>query len=296
MLFAILTLFPEAIEAYADIGVLRLAREKQLATVLPVDFRDFTRDRHRTVDDRPFGGGPGMVLKPEPIAECIEWLERRHGVFRKLALCPAGAAFRQPTAEALAREERVLLLCGRYEGFDQRLIEQFGFEEISIGDFVLAGGELPALAIVEAVLRLVPGVLGDERSALEDSFHDGGGLDHPHFTRPRHFRGQDVPEVLLSGDHARIARWRAEQAARRTQQRRPELARPNARGSFANTSTTAPRTTPSPATAPSSAITKNTATNDLTAQLGPGTPGPTAAEPRAPHAHPGTAVPEKRGD
>lgn len=223
MLFAILTLFPEAIAAYADIGVLRLAREKQLATVLPVDFRDFTRDRHRTVDDRPFGGGPGMVLKPEPIAECIEWLERQHGTFKKLALCPAGEMFRQATAEKLALEERVLLLCGRYEGFDQRLIEHFGFEEVSVGDFVLAGGELPALEIVEAALRLVPGVLGDERSAVEDSFHAGGGLDHPHFTRPRNFRGQEVPDVLLSGDHARIARWRAEQAARRTRARRPEL-------------------------------------------------------------------------
>lgn len=301
MLFAILTLFPEAIEAYANIGVLRLAREKQLATVLPVDFRDFTRDRHRTVDDRPFGGGPGMVLKPEPIAECIEWLERQHGAFRKLALCPAGEPFRQTTAEQLAQGERLLLLCGRYEGFDQRLIEHFGFEELSVGDFVLAGGELPALEIVEAVLRLVPGVLGDERSAVEDSFHAGGGLDHPHFTRPRTFRGQEVPEVLLSGDHARIARWRAEQAASRTRARRPEL-RPKLQGERAQSArapatrhTETRHTPPSPAISHGSTIRDTRTTHDTTVNRGPGTPGPTAEEPRAPHAHPGVGSPEPDG-
>ena len=226
MLFAILTLFPEALEAYAELGVLRMARDKRRARILFVDFRDFTRDRHRTVDDRPFGGGPGMLLKPEPIAECIEWLERRHGTFRKLALCPSGVRLCHGTATELAGEERVLLLCGRYEGFDQRLIEHFRFEELSIGDYVLAGGELPALVVVESVLRLVPGVLGDERSAAEDSFQSGGGLDHPHYTRPRVFRGLEVPDVLLSGDHARIARWRMEQAASRTRQRRPDLLSP----------------------------------------------------------------------
>jgi len=245
-LFAILTLFPEALEAYADLGVLRLARDKQLAEIRFVDFRDFTRDRHRTVDDRPFGGGPGMVLKPEPIAECIEWLERRHGRFRKLALCPSGPLFRQETAAELAREERLLILCGRYEGFDQRLIEHFGFETLSVGDFVLAGGELPALMVLEATLRLIPGVLGDERSAAEDSFSHGAELDHPHFTRPRVFRGQEVPEVLLSGDHARIARWRAEQASRRTAARRPDGLRADDRGSPG--ASDGPHTTPDPRT------------------------------------------------
>lgn len=219
-LFAILTLFPEALEAYAGTGVLRMAQDKGLARILCIDFRDFARDRHRSVDDRPFGGGPGMVLKPEPIAECIEWLERRHGRFRKLALCPSGPVFRQSTAEEYAREERLLLLCGRYEGFDQRLIEHFGFETLSLGDFVVAGGELPALIVVEAALRLMPGVLGDERSAQEDSFREGDDLDHPHYTRPREFRGREVPDVLLSGDHARIARWREEQAQQRTRARR----------------------------------------------------------------------------
>ncbi len=221
--FAILTLFPEALEPYVATGMLRVAQEKGLARIQLIDFRDFTRDRHRTVDDRPFGGGPGMLLKPEPIAECIEWLERRHGRFHKIALCPSGRPFAQPRAAELAREERVLLLCGRYEGFDTRLLEQFGFEELSVGDFVLAGGELPALCVLEAAVRLLPGVLGDERSALEDSFGPSGVLDHPHYTRPRVFRGQEVPEVLLSGDHTRIARWREARARARTAERRPDL-------------------------------------------------------------------------
>jgi len=221
--FAILTLFPEALEPYVASGILRVAREKGLLEVQLVDFRDFTRDRHRTVDDRPFGGGPGMLLKPEPIAECIEWLERRHGAFHKIALCPSGTPFRQARAEELRAHERVLLLCGRYEGFDTRLLEHFGFEELSIGDFVLAGGELPALCVVESVARLLPGVLNDERSAVEESFGESGGLDHPHYTRPRVFRGAEVPEVLLSGDHARIRHWRELRAAERTAERRPDL-------------------------------------------------------------------------
>lgn len=222
-LFAILTLFPETLEPYISSGILRIAQEKGRLEVLLVDFRDFTRDRHRTVDDRPFGGGPGMVLKPEPIAECIEWLESRHGRFRRIALSPQGAPFYQRQAEQLARDERVLLLCGRYEGFDQRLLQHFEFEELSIGDFVLAGGELPALCVLEAAARLLPDVLGDERSAAMDSFGESGLLDHPHFTRPRVFRGQEAPQILLSGDHARIQSWRHEQALRRTAERRPDL-------------------------------------------------------------------------
>lgn len=225
-LFAILTLFPEALEAYARTGVLRVAQDKGLAQIRLVDFRDFTRDRHRTVDDRPFGGGPGMVLKPEPIAECVEWLESRHGAFRRIALCPAGRPFEQPVAHELFDEERILLLCGRYEGFDRRVVSQLGFEELSVGNFVLAGGELPALAITEAVIRLIPGVLGDERSAEQDSFGKDGSLDHPHYTRPRVFRGEPVPDVLLSGDHARIERWRREQARARTNERASARATP----------------------------------------------------------------------
>jgi len=222
-LFSILTLFPDAVEPYLGASILGIAREKGLADYLCVDFRDFARDRHRTVDDRPFGGGPGMVLRPEPIAACVEWLEREHGPFRKLALCPAGTPFRQPLAEELSKTERVLLLCGRYEGYDQRLLDELGFETVSLGDYVLSGGELGAMAITEAAVRLIPGVLGDERSANEDSFHGGGGLDHPHYTRPRVWRELEVPEVLFSGNHESIREWRAERARERTIERRPDL-------------------------------------------------------------------------
>jgi tRNA (guanine37-N1)-methyltransferase len=222
-LFAILTLFPEALEPYARESILGIAQSKGLLEVLLVDFRDFTRDRHRTVDDRPFGGGPGMVLKPEPIVECVEWLEARHGRFRKFALCPSGRLFRQDVAVELAAEERVLLLCGRYEGFDERVRELLGFEDLSIGDFVLSGGELPALMVAEAVARLLPGVLGDEQSAQQDSFQLDGWLDCPHYTRPRTYRGLSVPDVLLSGDHAAIEHWRRETARLRTAERRPDL-------------------------------------------------------------------------
>ena len=222
-LFAILTLFPDALEPYARESILGIAQEKGLARILLTDFRDFARDRHRTVDDRPYGGGPGMVLKPEPIVDCVEWLEDQHGAFRKIALCPSGRPFDQRLAEELAREPRVLLLCGRYEGFDERVREELSFEDVSLGDFVLAGGELAALCITEAACRLVPGVLGDERSALEDSFRAHGQLDHPHYTRPRTFRGRSVPEVLISGDHAAIAEWRRRAALNKTQVSRPDL-------------------------------------------------------------------------
>lgn len=235
--FAILTLFPEALEPYLGAGVLGIAREKGLLEVRLVDFRDFARDRHRTVDDRPFGGGPGMVLRPEPIVECVEWLEARHGRFRKLLLCPGGRVFRQELADELAGEEQVLLLCGRYEGVDARVMELCDFEPLSIGDYVLAGGELPALVVTEAVARLLPGALNDERSAVEESFRGPEGralLDHPHYTRPRVYRGSAVPDVLLGGDHAAIARWRAERARERTQRYRPDLAAEAPRESIQN--------------------------------------------------------------
>ena len=227
-LFAILTLFPEAIEPYLDSSILGSARQNGLVRVVAVDFRDFTRDRHRTVDDRPFGGGPGMLLRPEPIADAVDWLEARHGRFRKLAMCPGGRPFRQATAEELAREERVLILAGRYEGFDERVRLELGFELVSLGDFVLSGGELPALCAVEAVARLIPGVLGHQESAARDSFAGSGRLlDHPQYTRPRVWRGREVPEVLLSGDHARIERWRQAAALERTREVRPDLLEQN---------------------------------------------------------------------
>jgi tRNA (guanine37-N1)-methyltransferase len=226
-LFAILTLFPDAIEPYVRSSILGLAQSKGLLEVLLVDFRDFARDRHRTVDDRPFGGGPGMVLRPEPLVDCIEWLEERHGRFRRLALCPGGSPLRQPLVNELAGEQRVALLCGRYEGFDARIREILKIEEVSVGDFVVAGGELPALLVLEAAARLIPGVLGDERSAQEDSFAQTEGgmelLDCPHYTRPRVYRGLPVPEVLLSGDHRAIAAWRRQQALERTKTIRPDI-------------------------------------------------------------------------
>ncbi len=218
-LFTILTLFPEALEPYLEVGILGLARRRDLVQTRLVDFRDWTRNRHRSVDDRPFGGGPGMVLRPEPIVEAIEWIEREWGPHRKLALCPSGVPFAQTHAQTWAQEERLLLLCGRYEGFDERVFWEHDIERVSIGDFVLSGGELPALCIVDAVARLIPGALGDERSAVEDSFQDGATLDHPHFTRPRVYRGHAVPEVLMGGDHAAIDAWRKKQAQARTSAR-----------------------------------------------------------------------------
>lgn len=223
MLLTVLTLFPEALAAYVNASILGIAQEKGLVEIRLVDFRDFARDRHRTVDDRPFGGGPGMVLKPEPILDCVEWLERRDGPFKKILLTPTGTPFRQEDARRLVQEDRILLLAGRYEGIDERVCLEAEWESISIGDFVLAGGELPALSVVEAVTRLVPGVLGDERSAETESFEAGGGLEHPHYTRPRIFRGRAVPDVLLSGDHGAIETWRQRESERRTRARRPDL-------------------------------------------------------------------------
>ncbi len=222
-LFTILSLFPEAIESYLTVGVLGLAVKRELIQVQVVDFRDFSRDRHRTVDHRPFGGGPGMVLRPEPVVEAVEWVEERYGPHRRVVLDPAGTPFVQSHAKAMATAERTLLLAGRYEGFDERLLQLLDFEPFSIGDFVLAGGELPALCLLEAAARLVPGVLGDERSAELDSFSDAKTLDHPHFTRPRVFRGLSVPSVLLTGDHAAIDAWRQKEANKRTKERRPDL-------------------------------------------------------------------------
>lgn len=232
MLIAILTLFPEALEPYTRASILGIAQEKGLADIRLIDFRDFTRDRHRTVDDRPFGGGPGMVLKPEPIFDCVEWLERREGPFRRLLLTPGGTTFTQPKAREYAKEERLLVLAGRYEGFDERIRLELEWEAVSLGDFVLAGGELAALAIAEATVRLLPGVLGHAESAVHESFESSPDpdavLDHPQYTRPRVWRGHEVPPVLLGGDHAAIATWRLAQARRRTRALRPDLLAPDA--------------------------------------------------------------------
>ncbi|MBL8734246.1 MAG: tRNA (guanosine(37)-N1)-methyltransferase TrmD [Planctomycetes bacterium] len=208
---SILTLFPEAIRPYLDESILGIAQAQGKLRVDLVDFRNCALDPHRTVDDRPFGGGPGMVLKPEPIFAAIEEVEQAHGQFHKVLLCPRGRTFDQRRARELSQQERLLFLCGRYEGYDERIRQGFAWEEISLGDFVLAGGELAALVVLEAAVRLIPGVLGCAESAVLESF-EGEWLDHPQYTRPRQFRDMPVPEILFSGDHQKVARWRHEQA------------------------------------------------------------------------------------
>lgn len=208
---AILTLFPEALRPYLDESILGIAQAQGNLQVDLVDFRNHALDPHRTVDDRPFGGGPGMVLKPEPIFDAVCDVERLHGPFHKILLCPRGRTFDQRRARELCELPRLLFLCGRYEGFDERIRQGHAWEEISLGDFVLAGGELAALAVLEATVRLIPGVLGCAESAVRESF-EGELLDYPQFTRPREFRGMKVPDVLLSGDHAAVDRWRLEQS------------------------------------------------------------------------------------
>ncbi len=226
----LLTLFPEAVEAYLRASILGRARAAGRLRVHVLDFRRFATDRHRTVDDRPFGGGPGMVLKPEPIFEAVETVEREFGPCRRILLTPDGQPFRQAMARELSGEKRLLLLCGRYEGFDERIRLGLEWTEISLGDFVLCGGEIPALAVVEATARLLPGVLGDDQSAVQESFTDPCLLDHPHYTRPAEFRGMRVPDVLLSGNHQAVAEWRRAQARARTLERRPDLLQPPSSG------------------------------------------------------------------
>jgi tRNA (guanine37-N1)-methyltransferase len=218
----ILTLFPGMFEGPLRESLLGRAIRSGLLELSVHDVRDFAHDSHRRVDDYPFGGGPGMVIKPEPVFAAVESLGP--GSKRIILLSAAGRRMDQPIVRALAREPWLVLICGRYEGVDERVIAGLPAEEVSIGDFVLSGGEVASLAVVEAVTRLVPGVVGREESLQEESF-EAGFLDHPHYTRPRSFRGMDVPEVLLSGDHAGIARWRRRAALEKTQRNRPDLLR-----------------------------------------------------------------------
>ena len=218
MFCAILTLFPDACRAYLDESILGIAQRTGQLQVELVNIRDFTTDRHRTADDRPFGGGPGMVLKPEPIFEAVEDTERRHGPLRKILLCPRGERLSQPKARELSEEQGLLMLCGRYEGFDERIRLGFTWEEISIGDYILAGGELASLVVLEAATRLIPGVLGCDESAQLESF-ETEFLDYPQYTRPREFRGMTVPDILLSGDHGAVDAWRQQQAEKLTRER-----------------------------------------------------------------------------
>lgn len=223
MLFQILTTFPEMIEVVAGTSILGRARQRGLIDVEAVNLRDFTSDRHKTTDDAPFGGGPGMVMKPEPVFQAVETLfARRPGRPRILLMTPQGRRFDQSMAEELARESHVMMVCGRYEGVDERIREHLVTDEVSIGDFVLTGGELAALIILDAVARLLPGVLGDESSPESESF-SSGLLEYPQYTRPAEFRGHEVPDVLLSGNHEQIRKWRRAQALERTLTRRPDL-------------------------------------------------------------------------
>jgi tRNA (guanine37-N1)-methyltransferase len=219
----IVTIFPAMVRAGLQDGILGRAVAAGLIDLQVHDLRDFTTDRHKVVDDTPFGGGPGMVLKPEPMFRAVEYLRETRGVPDAVLLpSPQGRRFTQAVAEEYSRRAHLVFLCGRYEGVDERVSEALVTEEVSIGDFVLSGGELPALVIVDAVARLVPGVVGDAESVVRDSF-TRGLLDHPHYTRPASVRGRDVPAVLLSGHHGEIDRWRRQQALRRTYERRPDL-------------------------------------------------------------------------
>ena len=223
MQFGVVSLFPEMVSTIGEYGVVGRAEERGLIALQTVNPRDFTSDVHRTVDDRPYGGGPGMVMKYAPVAAAVEAAK---GKLPKgcpvVFLSPQGRVFDQAMAKRFALLPGLVFLAGRYEGIDERLIESHIDEEVSLGDFVLSGGEIAAMAVIDAVVRLLPDVLGDDESAAQDSFMEGL-LDHPHFTRPEEIAGRKVPDVLLSGDHAQIARWRLKQALGRSYKRRPDL-------------------------------------------------------------------------
>ncbi len=216
----VLTLFPAMFAGPLDESIIKRAREAGRLDLKIHNLRDYAHDRHRTVDDRPFGGGPGMLLKPEPIFEAVEALAGDSA--RVILLSPDGRSFNQAIARQLATVEHLLLVSGHYEGFDERVREHLADDELSIGDYVLTNGALPVMVVVDSVTRLLPGVLGDETSAQDESFSHGL-LEYPQYTRPADFRGMKVPDVLLSGNHAQIAQWRAEQARMRTKERRPDL-------------------------------------------------------------------------
>lgn len=219
MRFVVLTLFPEVVTTYAATGVLGRAVEREQVAVEAVDIRDFTDDRYRSVDDEPFGGGAGMVMKPEPLARAIE---SAGPVERRVLLTASGRPFTQADAVAWSKLDSLLLICGRYEGVDQRIRDRYVDDAVSIGDYVLSGGELGALVVLDATMRLRPGVLGNAESLATESYNEGL-LEHPHYTRPAEWRGVGVPEVLLSGHHARIAEWRRRASLRRTVRLRPDL-------------------------------------------------------------------------
>jgi tRNA (guanine37-N1)-methyltransferase len=219
----VFTIFPAIVERPLGEGLLGKAIAGGIIDLRVHDLRAWTTDRHRSVDDEAYGGGPGMVMKPEPVFAAVESLDPDRG--RVLLMSPAGRRLDQPLVRELAAEAHLTFVCGRYEGVDERVVDGLPAEEVSIGDFVVSGGELPAMVVIEAVSRLVPGVLGNEESHGRDSFSDPGLLDHPHYTRPAEFRGMSVPSVLVSGDHGAIERWRRDAALEKTRRNRPDLRR-----------------------------------------------------------------------
>jgi tRNA (guanine37-N1)-methyltransferase len=222
MLFHILTIFPEYFSGPLSCGVLRIAQEKNLADIKPISLREYSDDSYRTVDDYPFGGGTGMVLKPEPIFRAFETVKQKDS--HTILLSPQGRQFDQTVAQELSKKQHIVIICGRYKGVDERVRENLANDEISVGDYILSGGEAAALVIIESTVRLLPGVVGDEESINTDSFVQGG-LEAPYYTRPQEFRNLRVPEVLLSGNHEAIRRWRRLKSLEITKQRRPDLLR-----------------------------------------------------------------------
>jgi len=224
----VLTLFPEMFQSPLSCSIIKRAQDNSVVEITLTSIRDFATDKYRKVDDKPYGGGPGMVMMPGPVFACFEHVQKlstQKG--RVILLTPQGKCFNQKKALELSKEKRLILIAGRYEGFDERIRVGFGAEQISIGDYVLNGGELAAMIIIDAVVRLLPGALGDEDSAKNDSFSESacGGLEYPQYTRPEVFRGMKVPDILLSGNHGKIAEWRRQQALERTKKWRPELIR-----------------------------------------------------------------------
>lgn len=216
----VLTLFPEMFSGVLGSSILKKAAEKNAVTYHLTNFRDFSDDKHKTVDDYPYGGGAGMVLKPQPIFDAVECVKKKHSS-RVILLCPQGETFTQKKAEQLSKEEQIIFICGHYEGYDER-IRSIVTDEISIGDYILTGGELAAMVVIDSIVRLLPGVLGNEKSPVLDSYSTGL-LEHPHYTRPAEFRGMKVPDVLLSGNHKKIEEWRIKQSLKRTKNRRSDL-------------------------------------------------------------------------
>ena len=229
MRFDIITIFPELFSGVLECGIIRRARQSGLVEIRIINLRDFTKDRHRSVDDRPYGGGEGMVFTPAPLFEAVEHCRSGEETAKSqvVLLTPQGKTWSQDLAAEFATIPHLLLICGRYEGVDQRVIDSLVDREVSIGDFVLTGGEIPAMAVLDSVVRLIPGTLGCSDSAVNESFSTGL-LDYPQYTRPAEYRGQAVPDVLLSGDHAKIEKWRKEQALEKTKRARPELIKKSA--------------------------------------------------------------------